>query len=80
MDNVNVIFEVASIKDEYEKYGKKFYPVSVKGIRGRNGGNYIFNCTVPIPKGTKYVVGTLYTYKSNFYIKNVVPFESTKTV
>lgn len=69
----NVVFKVKKVMPPYKKYDKDFYPVSTADLRGAKG-DYIFNCLVPIPADTKYVVAELYTYKGALKLKNVVPF------
>lgn len=68
-----VLFNVSKVLDPYEKYDKKFYPVSVKDLKGLHG-DMIFNSLTEIPIDCKQVVGELYSYKGQLKIKNIKPY------
>lgn len=74
MNEVIIYLPVLNILPPFKSHDKTFYPVSINGLRGKKG-SYIFNALVEIPKDTKLVQGTLYTYKGEFKIKDIKPYK-----
>lgn len=71
MNKLTIKMTVDTVLEPYEKYGKKFYPVSVKEFQGEQGRPFVFNALTEIPQDTVVVYGDLYRYQGQFKIKNV---------
>lgn len=64
---------VDSVLDPYEKHDKKWYPVAVKDLRGKNGKPYILNASEEIPLDCNILDADLYTWDGVLKIGKVKP-------